>query len=146
MASGSRVLPEIDKACDLSGFERGTGPDLVAADAPGQSLRAFVQRTGSNLLASGTQDHDRAAIITGIGVGDEGEVLAVGREAKIVDEPLTEEHLADRVLELTHKVRGREAHDSEGRAIRGEVGGLDVFDLGLGSTGSCGARQITGRK
>src|ERR1017187_8703603 len=106
---------------DLSGFERRAGPDFVAADAPGQSLGAFVQGARGDFLASGTQDHDRAAIVTGIGVTDEGEVLAVGREANIVDEPLAIEHLADGVLELTFEVRGNVTHDGESWAIGGKV-------------------------
>ena len=56
----------------------GGEPDFFAVRLPGQALRAAVSATDRFLAARAVDNHHRAAIVTNIGMIDEGDQMAVG--------------------------------------------------------------------
>ena len=72
---------------------------------PRQALLALENWAGGHLLSRASQDDDCPPVIKNIVVSEEGQVFAIGREAKVFDRMIAVENLSDRIFHLAHSLR-----------------------------------------
>ncbi len=85
----------------------------------------------------------RPPVIENIVMREEGKVLAVGREAEVLDGMLAVENLSDRILHLAHSLRRQPAYDGKRGSVRSKVRSLHIGDFWFGSAIFCeGPRQV----